>query len=613
MAAVGGSPFSGESQVEGGLVGGEESLPFSGDGAGGASVTGGEGSPAGGERVERSSPVSGESVVGSSPVSGDGVGAASVTGGEGSPAGGERAVGSSPVSGEKVEDPSPEDGDGVGGTSPMGGDIPGATSVSPVNGDTSGAVPVSPENDDASGSGSASRMGGDVSGSADVSPVSGDGLGSGGVSGEVSPVSGETESTAAFGDARPVSGNLSADEEKAALTSMSPVSGDGGEPPAGAGFFVRNRRVAVVLAVVVVVVAAVTVALQVLPRDGGQAQSGNVAATSAVSAEASARPSAAASAPASAAPSQVPSQPGVPQAGEFGAWASRTSQWLDIPLRAMTGYARATVTLGKEQPGCHLSWITLAAIGKVTSDHGRAQSGQLGDNGTLAKPLGTVEVLDFYHRPVSTPGAAGPLQLSPAVWSKWQQSASGGKPDIQNVDDAALTAGRALCANGRDLATDWWNGVSTLEPAPVVLHRTLATTNVYGTVGQSAQPPNPAVLTAVDFAIDQIGLPYVWGGNGTHDADPGFDCSGLTTAAYASADVKLMRTADTQFRSVAHVGEPQLGDLIFYGEPATKIHHVGLYIGNQQMIDAPQTGQAVQVHPYRKPGDDYAGAGRPTA
>lgn len=137
--------------------------------------------------------------------------------------------------------------------------------------------------------------------------------------------------------------------------------------------------------------------------------------------------------------------------------------------------------------------------------------------------------------------------------------------------------------------------------------------NVYGTVGQAAAPPNPAVLSAVNFAIDKIGLPYIWGGNGTGGSDPGFDCSGLTTAAYASAGVKLMRTADTQFRSVPHVTDPQLGDLIFYGEPSTKIHHVGLYIGNQQMIDAPQTGQAVQVHTYRKDGDDYAGAGRPTA
>ncbi|GAA3576078.1 C40 family peptidase [Amycolatopsis ultiminotia] len=305
----------------------------------------------------------------------------------------------------------------------------------------------------------------------------------------------------------------------------------------------------------------------------------------------------------------MPVQPEVPRASEFEAWASRTSQWLDIPLRAMTGYAQATVTLGKEQPKCHLSWITLAAIGKVASDHGRAQGDRLGDNGALVKPLGTVEVRDFYRHVVSTPDAAGPMQLAPAVWAKWQHSTSDGKPDVQNIDDASLAVGRALCAGGRDLSTDWWNGVATLEPATVTVHRTLATVNVYGTVGQRDQAPNPAVLSAVDFAIDQIGLPYVWGGNGTGDA--GFDCSGLTTAAYASAGVKLMRTADTQFHSVTPVREPDLGDLIFYGEPSTKIHHVGLYIGNQQMIDAPQTGQAVQVHPYRTPGDDYAGAGRP--
>jgi cell wall-associated NlpC family hydrolase len=305
----------------------------------------------------------------------------------------------------------------------------------------------------------------------------------------------------------------------------------------------------------------------------------------------------------------------VPQASEFDAWASKTSEWLDIPLRAMTGYAKATVTLTKEMPGCHLSWVTLAAIGRVTTDHGRSGGDHLGTNGVPDKPIGTIEVRDFYSRVVSTPNASGPMQLSPAIWAKYQTSASGGKPDPQNIDDAALTAGHALCADGHDLSQGqtWWNSVATLNSAPLLLHRTLATVNVYGTVGQGAQAPNPAVLSAVTFAIDKIGLPYIWGGNGTGGSDPGFDCSGLTTAAYASAGIKLMRTADTQYRSVQHVTEPQLGDLIFFGEPNTFIHHVGLYIGNQQMIDAPQTGQAVQVHPYRKAGDDYAGAGRPTA
>jgi cell wall-associated NlpC family hydrolase len=371
----------------------------------------------------------------------------------------------------------------------------------------------------------------------------------------------------------------------------------------------RRRKAAIVVAAVVVIVAALVVAVQFAPE---QRATENAAATGTPT------PTPPATTPVPSVPKTTtpPTPPKVPQqSSEFDAWASQTSQWLDIPLRAMVGYAKATTKLSKDVPGCHLSWVTLAAVGKVTTDHGRARGGQLGTTGALDKPLGTIEVRDFYDKVVSTANAAGPLQLAPSIWAKYQASASGGKPDVQNVDDAALTAGRALCADGHDLSQGqpWWDAVSTLQPAPLFLHRTLATVNVYGTVGQGSAAPNAAVLSAVNFAIDKIGLPYIWGGNGTGGNDPGFDCSGLTTAAYGSAGVKLMRTADTQYRSVPHVTEPQLGDLIFYGEPTTKIHHVGLYIGNQQMIDAPQTGQAVQVHSYRRDGDDYAGAGRPTA
>ena len=364
----------------------------------------------------------------------------------------------------------------------------------------------------------------------------------------------------------------------------------------------RRRKTAVVVAAVVVVAAALVAGVQLAPK---QQETTNAAATVTPTV----------SVPKTTTPPQTPAPPKVPEASEFDAWASKTSQWLDVPLRAMVGYAKATTKIGKDIPGCHLSWVTLAAVGKVTSDHGRAQGGQYGTTGALAKPLGTIEVRDFYNKVVSTANAAGPMQLSPSIWAKYQASYSGGKPDVQNIDDAALSTGRALCDGGHDLSQGqvWWDSVATLQSAPLFLHRTLATVNVYGTVGQGSAAPNAAVLSAVNFAIDKIGLPYIWGGNGTGGSDPGFDCSGLTTAAYASAGIKLMRTADTQFRSVSHVTDPQLGDLIFYGEPATKIHHVGLYIGNQQMIDAPQTGQAVQVHSYRRNGDDYAGAGRPTA
>jgi cell wall-associated NlpC family hydrolase len=294
------------------------------------------------------------------------------------------------------------------------------------------------------------------------------------------------------------------------------------------------------------------------------------------------------------------------------------ADWLDIPHRAMHAYATATVLLTEEQPDCHLSWVTLAGVGRTATDHGRVNGGTITEDGTMSEPIDTVEVRDFAGDLVSVPGAAGPLQLSPDVWERFKASPTEGTPDIQNIDDAALTAGRAMCAGGRDLSDGdgWLDGVSVLQDEPLFLHRVLATANVYGTVGENRSEPNTAALQAVMFAVDKIGLPYVWGGNGEEAGHDGFDCSGLTTAAYASAGITLMRTAHTQYHSVPLVPadeELQLGDLVFFGDPATKIHHVGIYIGNRQMIDAPTFGQAVQVHNYRKPGDNYAGAGRPTA
>ncbi|MGC7097651.1 C40 family peptidase, partial [Amycolatopsis lurida] len=112
------------------------------------------------------------------------------------------------------------------------------------------------------------------------------------------------------------------------------------------------------------------------------------------------------------------------------------------------------------------------------------------------------------------------------------------------------------------------------------------------------QAPTAAAMTAINYACGQRGMPYVWGGNG----DPGFDCSGLTKAAYAAAGIALPRTAHTQFHAGPRVpaGQPLLpGDLVFYGNPSTKIHHVGLYIGNGKMINAPTFGQPVQIDDHR--------------
>jgi cell wall-associated NlpC family hydrolase len=125
------------------------------------------------------------------------------------------------------------------------------------------------------------------------------------------------------------------------------------------------------------------------------------------------------------------------------------------------------------------------------------------------------------------------------------------------------------------------------------------------------QAATAAAMTATNYACGQRGLPYVWGGNGLQDG--GFDCSGLTKAAYAAAGITLPRTADTQYHAgpLVPAGQPLLpGDLVFYGTLAN-IHHVGLYLGGGLMIDAPDFGQRVKSEPYTE--TDYLGATRPAS
>jgi cell wall-associated NlpC family hydrolase len=92
----------------------------------------------------------------------------------------------------------------------------------------------------------------------------------------------------------------------------------------------------------------------------------------------------------------------------------------------------------------------------------------------------------------------------------------------------------------------------------------------------------------------------------------GFDCSGLTHAAYAAAGVAIPRTADTQWRAgpVVGAGQPLApGDLLFYGT-AGRATHVALYLGGGRVVHAPDVGQLVQVADADMPG--YLGATRPS-
>ncbi|MFF4542277.1 C40 family peptidase [Streptomyces aureus] len=313
----------------------------------------------------------------------------------------------------------------------------------------------------------------------------------------------------------------------------------------------------------------------------------------------------------------------------------------DIPPRMLAAYKKAVRQVGTYVPKCQgMRWPILAGIAKVESNHvaGRTitaggdirpkiygvllnGSGQGGN--TTAIPdtdNGTWDGTSHGER------AVGPFQFLPSTWESTGADGNGDKvADPHNADDAALGAAIYLCAGGRDLTMR-----SQLTAAIWQYnHSSEYVANVLGWIDQySAAARGPdlknvsgKVRTVIDAALSQRGVPYSWGGGNAEGpsygiccspsgksgtAVKGFDCSGLTTYAYARAGISLPRTAAAQSdigrRIPASLGTSALkpGDLVFYayapGRDST-IYHVGIYAGSGQMINAARPGTLVRLDP----------------
>ncbi|WP_018501503.1 lytic transglycosylase domain-containing protein [Parafrankia discariae] len=175
-----------------------------------------------------------------------------------------------------------------------------------------------------------------------------------------------------------------------------------------------------------------------------------------------------------------------------------------VPARLLAAYKEAADRLAEDEPGCHLPWELLAAIGKVESGH--AAGRPIAADGTVTRrivgpPLngaaGTALIRDSDRGALDDDTtydhAVGPMQFIPTTWRTAGRDGNGdGRKDPHNIYDATLAAGYYLCAHGRDLADAGQLRAAILayNPSDAYVRTVLTYLNGYRQGGAAVLPPS---------------------------------------------------------------------------------------------------------------------------
>lgn len=188
-----------------------------------------------------------------------------------------------------------------------------------------------------------------------------------------------------------------------------------------------------------------------------------------------------------------------------------------------------------------------------------------------------LKVANWQNLPLTVAAQAVQKSGFPDAYAQWQPIAA----EIVNT----------LSGASADCTTTDGDGQTTTDPTPLPIGFSLPA----GTPTQ--------IVTVVKYEIDQLGKPYIYGGDGP----AGYDCSGLVMEAYLAAGISLPRTTYQQVDSgtavynVTTSAQLQPGDLIFTmgSDPEGDLPgHVGMYIGDDLVIDAPHTGANVELSKF---------------
>ncbi|MEN8656134.1 bifunctional lytic transglycosylase/C40 family peptidase [Streptomyces sp. 21So2-11] len=235
----------------------------------------------------------------------------------------------------------------------------------------------------------------------------------------------------------------------------------------------------------------------------------------------------------------------------------------------------------------------------------------------------------FNPKAKSPVDALGIAQFMPATWAQYGMDGDGdGLKDIWNPADAIAAQANYDCVLAKEVkavpgdstdnmlaAYNAGGGAVTkyggVPPYPETRNYVRDIRDLAAKWAAAVNPDLPAgkgSARAISAAKTALGTWYQWGGEcvAPYKGQGGCDCSSLTKMAWASAGVNLPRVTYDQVRSgtaVKSVSQLRPGDLLFSVPGSAGPEHVGMYIGDGQVIDAPHTGAQVRIRPlsYWKP------------